>query len=83
MTRLTISLGGAPLCGSFGQRDRRGVQGLGSFAARVWETPETTREKLLTIHEHLGFLLIDVVLREPLDEELQEIRGWLEELPAT
>ena len=47
------------------------------------EKLESTREKLLAIKEHLSYLRIEVELRDPLDEEIQEIRGWLEELPAT
>ena len=45
------------------------------------EKLESTREKLLTVHEHLSFLSIQVELREPLGEELQEMREWLESLP--
>jgi hypothetical protein len=47
------------------------------------EKQEKTREKLLSIREHLLFLSMDVVLREPLDEELEEMRGWVAETPAT
>jgi len=47
------------------------------------EKQEKTREKLLAIKEHLLFLSMDVVLREPLEEELEEMRGWLAETPAT
>ena len=46
------------------------------------EKLEAAREKLLAIKEHLLFLGLDVVLRDPLPEELDEMRGWLEELPA-
>ena len=47
------------------------------------EKLEGTQAKLLAIQEHLRFLRIDVELREPLPEELEELRGWREELPAT
>ena len=47
------------------------------------EKQEATREKLLSIKEHLTFLSMEVELREPLDEELEEMRDWLAETPAT
>ena len=47
------------------------------------EKQEATRERLLSIREHLTFLSMEVELREPLDEELEEMRGWLAETPAT
>ena len=46
------------------------------------EKLDATRAKLLAIQEHLRVLNIEGDLRDPLDEELQEIRGWLEENPA-
>jgi hypothetical protein len=49
----------------------------------IGEAFNGTREKLLSIREHLLFLSMDVVLREPLDEELEEMRGWVAETPAT
>jgi hypothetical protein len=39
----------------------------------------STREKLQATKEHLQVLGMDVVLRDPLDEELEEIRSWLAE----
>ena len=42
---------------------------------------EATREKLLKVKEHLEFLQLEVVLREPLEEELQELRDWLDSVP--
>jgi len=42
---------------------------------------ETTREKLLPVKEHLEFLHLEVVLREPLEEEVQELRDWLATVP--
>jgi hypothetical protein len=41
------------------------------------ERMQSTYERLRTSKEHLLLLGIDVVLREPLDEELQEMREWL------
>jgi len=46
------------------------------------EKLEATRQKLLTVTEHLRYLRIEVVLREPLEEELQEMRDWLASLPT-
>jgi hypothetical protein len=46
------------------------------------EKLEAARAKLLAIQEHLRLMNIEVELRDPLAEELQEIRGWLEENPA-
>jgi hypothetical protein len=46
------------------------------------EKREATRAKLLAIQEHLRVLNIEVELRDPLAEEIQEIRGWLEDSPA-
>ncbi len=40
-----------------------------------------TREKLLAIKERLLALSMDVELRDPLDEELQEMRDWFASLP--
>jgi len=47
------------------------------------EKLDGTREKLQAVREHLSFLHMECELREPLEEELQEMRGWLEELPAS
>jgi hypothetical protein len=47
------------------------------------EKLDDTRQKLQAVQEHLLFLRMEVVLRDPLPEELDEMRGWLEELPAT
>jgi len=47
------------------------------------EKLDGTREKLQAIREHLSFLRMECELREPLEEELTEMRGWLEELPAS
>ena len=44
---------------------------------------EGTREKLLAVKEHLSFLRMGVALREPLQEELDDMPGWLSEIPAT
>ena len=47
------------------------------------EKLDSTREKLETIREHLVVLRMDVVLREPLQDELDEMRGWLSSVPGT
>ena len=36
----------------------------------------------LTIQEHLRLLNMEVVLREPLEEELEEMREWVRERAA-
>jgi hypothetical protein len=46
------------------------------------EKLDDTRRRLQDVQEHLMFLRMEVVLRDPLPEELDEMRGWLEELPA-
>ena len=38
---------------------------------------DSARESLMEVREHLTFLGIDVVLREPNDEEMEEARCWL------
>jgi hypothetical protein len=43
------------------------------------ERLEETRQKLRTSKEHLLVLGMDVVLREPLAEELDELHGWVRE----
>ena len=40
-----------------------------------------TRERLLAIQDRLLALEMDVELRDPLDEELQEMREWFASLP--
>jgi hypothetical protein len=47
------------------------------------EKLDGAKEKLQEIQTHLSYLGMDVVLREPHEEELQELRGWLAETPAT
>ena len=37
---------------------------------------DQTKRELLTIQEHLRWLQMEVVLRDPLEAELQEMRGW-------
>ena len=60
-----------------------------TIAARLTQTHASeklveTSQKLLTVKEHLDHLRMEVVLREPLDEELQEMRDWLAEIaPGT
>jgi hypothetical protein len=46
------------------------------------EKLDGTREKLLSLKEQLEVLSMDVVLREPLDQELEEMRGWLSSVPV-
>jgi hypothetical protein len=46
------------------------------------EEVEETKRELLTIQEHLRFLSMEVVLREPLEEELDEMREWVKERAA-
>ena len=46
------------------------------------EKLESTREELWSVHEWLKRIRIEVKLREPLEEELQDMRDWLSELPA-
>ena len=41
------------------------------------EKLDSTRETLLGVKEHLLYLGIDAKLREPLDEELEEVRSWV------
>jgi hypothetical protein len=41
------------------------------------EKLDATRESLLEVKEHLTLLNMNVGLREPLDEEMEEARGWL------
>jgi hypothetical protein len=43
---------------------------------------EGTRQKLIAVKEHLGLLNVEAVLRDPLDEELEEMRSWFAEIPA-
>ena len=43
------------------------------------EELEETKQRLRTLQEHLGFLRMEVVLREPLDEEVEELRRWVRE----
>lgn len=40
-------------------------------------------EKLLAVKEHLSFLRMEVELREPMEEELEEIRSWLTSIPSS
>ena len=47
------------------------------------EKLDGAKEKLLEIRSHLSYLNMEVELREPYEEELQELRGWLAEPPAT
>jgi len=44
---------------------------------------EATREKLLSLQERFRVIKVEVELREPLDEELQETRDWLATIPPT
>jgi hypothetical protein len=37
---------------------------------------EDAKRSLLEVQEHLRFLSMEVVLRQPLAEELEEIREW-------
>ena len=46
------------------------------------EKLETTRQKLLTLKEHLLVFGMDVVLREPAEEELEEIREFIASIPT-
>jgi hypothetical protein len=43
----------------------------------------SAKEKLLEIQKHLSYLSMEVELREPDEEELQELRGWLATNPPT
>ena len=47
------------------------------------EKQEATREKLRSIREHLTLLGMEIELREPLEEELEEVRSWLVPTLAT
>ena len=47
------------------------------------EKLEATREKLLSLKDWFAFIRIDVELRDPLEEELQEIRDFVASIPAT
>jgi hypothetical protein len=47
------------------------------------EKAEATKEELLSIQDWFKVLKIEVVLREPLDEELQELREWVLSIPKT
>jgi hypothetical protein len=40
---------------------------------------EQTKQELLTIQEHLSWLKMKVVLREPLEEELEDLREWVKQ----
>ena len=46
------------------------------------EKAEATREKLLSIQDWFKVLQVEVELREPLDEELQELREWAASIPS-
>jgi hypothetical protein len=46
------------------------------------EKLESNRKDLLTLQEWLQLVRIEVELREPLEEELQEMREWLAEMPT-
>jgi len=43
------------------------------------EELEETKQRLLTLQEHLLYLRMEVVLREPLEEEVEELRRWTRE----
>jgi hypothetical protein len=47
------------------------------------EKLDDTRRRLQAVQEHLECLRMEVVLRDPLPEELEEMRGWLEEMAAS
>jgi hypothetical protein len=57
-----------------------GFNGVDPLLSRFRESLEKTRQKLQSSKDHLLVLGIDVVLREPLAEELDELRGWLSEI---
>jgi hypothetical protein len=40
---------------------------------------DETKHDLLEIRDHLRIFNMEVVLREPLEEELAEMRGWVKE----
>jgi hypothetical protein len=43
---------------------------------------EGTRQKLIAVKERLGFLNMEVAFREPLEEELAEVRSWVDTTAA-
>jgi hypothetical protein len=47
------------------------------------EKLDGAKESLREIQSHLAYLSMEVELREPLEEELREMRDWLAETPAT
>jgi hypothetical protein len=46
------------------------------------EKAEATREVLLSIQDWFKVLQVDVELREPMEEELQELRDWASSIPS-
>jgi hypothetical protein len=56
------------LAGEFGGAD--------PLKPRIRQEVEDTKRSLLEVQEHLRFLNMEVVLREPLAEELEEMREW-------
>jgi hypothetical protein len=61
----------AELAGEFGGAD--------PLRPRLREELDETTSELLAVQEHLRFLNMEVLLREPLDEELEEMREWVKE----
>jgi hypothetical protein len=57
--------------------------GLDPLRPMFREKLEATREKLLALQDWFAVLRIDVALRDPLEEELQEMRDFLASIPAT
>jgi hypothetical protein len=49
----------------------------------VREKLDGTQRKLQSIHEQLLALDLEVELREPLEEELEELRGLMRQVQAT
>jgi hypothetical protein len=52
-------------------------EGADPLKPRNRETLEATKRKVLRLQEELQYFRMEVVLREPLDEELEEMREWV------
>ena len=53
--------------------------GVDPLKPEMREELTETKQRLLTLQERLRLLHMEVVLREPLDEELDALRRWVKE----
>ena len=52
-------------------------EGIDPLLPKDRESLNKTKERLLQLQEHLAFFQMEVVLREPLEEEIVELREFV------